>query len=784
MKLSIAWIADHLQASWKTWNVADLVAQCNTKVAEIEHFYPITINLDLFSLAQVVKAGKDGVEVFSPEWNDSYRMPIRSDVVQGATFLITKKGWVTLQDLKSGKDGLMPALHCSTQDMQGAWKESFETEDYILELDNKSITHRPDMWGHRGFAREVGALLGIPLKPETTLLEKLSAKTYETLAAATPHFPITLELQSDRVKHFAGLYIDHVDYASCVVPLAHRLLRVDLRPLNAMVDAANYVMLDLGQPLHTFDAQKITGKKIIVRAAKAQEQLIALDNQTVTLTAQDVVIADASAPLVLAGVIGGRTSAVTEDTESLFVEAACFDATTIRRTSVRHKKRTEASARFEKSLDPQLNVTGLQRYVALLREHKIPVTIQGPIITLGHLPQPTVIDIAHHTIEVRLGTPVEPATIKKILQALEFHVSAQTVGGQPGYRVTVPSFRATKDISIKEDIIEEVGRCIGYSTIKPTLPALKTEPHDIKPQLTMRNVKKHCAAALGMHEVVTYSMYYEPWLARLGWEPAEKESLSIKNPVSEHYRRLITSLVPALLDIVHQHETKQDSVRFFEWGRVWSGNNKHGNKKHGDNKHSVEQQALACIWFDRKKPLDFYAIKAEFTSLFDLLKVPVSWRKATTPPLPWYSTTQTAELVSNGVVIGTAGMVDAAFLERVMQGYAFVAELNADFLQTYRHAQPTFNPLPKYPGVWLDVSLLVPLSLTVERVAEMIKDVDARITSVVLIDFFEKDEWVDKRSLTFRYTIIDPDKTLVHDDIAALGKNVATALQKQGAAIR
>src|SRR5579859_5302037 len=423
MKLSIAWIFDHIKTDWKQVDIPDLLKKFNLMTAEIEHSYKVALDLSLFSIWQVTDVKSDKVVVFSTEWDKEFSFNKRSDAHPGNMFLITQKGWATVEDLKSEKEGLFPALTMTDNQMAGAWKNDIETEDIILEIDNKAITNRPDMWSHRGFAREMAAILNVELKSLDHFLSKHQVKHYEDVVAATPQEPFSVAVKNHTLcKHYAGLYVEEIEAAPSLLWMAYRLARIDARPISAIVDITNYVMFDIGQPMHAFDAQKISTKKIEVTLASSGQHITLLDGSKVELTSQDVVITDSRQPIALAGIMGGASTGVNADTESVFLEAACFDASHIRKTSSRLKIRTEASARFEKMLDPNLNLIAINRFLKLMHESAISMKVSDPIITLGSPPHTHIVEISHQFIESRLGVRIKPDQVKSILEKIDFIV--------------------------------------------------------------------------------------------------------------------------------------------------------------------------------------------------------------------------------------------------------------------------------------------------------------------------------------------------------------------------
>lgn len=774
MKLSLSWIFDHLEIDWKDCDIQQLIAKFNVTTAEVERYYKVAVDLSTLSAATVVEKTDIAVVVNSTEWNKKFSLPHRPDAKVGDVFLITRTGWATIADLKGEKEGLMPAITLEDKELDGSWKDTFETEDWIIEIDNKSVTHRPDMWGHRGFAREIAAILSVKLKPIQSLLETHAIKKYEDAVPATKANPFAIQVKNHTIcKYFAGLYISEVANEASLLSMAHRLLRVDARSINAIVDATNYVMLDIGQPMHAFDAAKISSKKIEPKFASAKEKLVILDGQTIELTSHDIVISDGAKPLALAGIMGGKETGITLDSNEIFLEAACFDAATIRKTSARLKLRTEASARFEKSLDPHQTVIALQRFLKLMHQAGITMKVSDSIAVIGKESPAKTIDISHAFIESRLGTSIKPEEVRSILEKIECTVDEQRRADTIMYKVTVPSFRSTKDLLIKEDLVEEVGRFHGYDTIAAVLPSFAHMPSDLNPMQTLRQIKEHLAYAMHVHEVCNYAFYDEEFMQRLGWRASG--SATLLNPVSEHWKTLVTSLVPHLLKNVEQNQAKHEHLRFFEQGRIWFAK---------ADKTIQEKKSITGIMSDRKKSVDFYQVKAMLVSFFEMLDIKVSWTKALSSDEPWYSEYQTAYLKHGEKVIGKAGKAHQLFINKVIEGDAFIFELDADYLVSYKQSVHTYKPIPKYPEVWLDISMLVPVTIAVDNVIEVISHADSRIRRVELIDFFEKEEWAGKRSLTFRYYAVDADKTMDKEEIDSIMRKVNGAVQSLGVTIR
>jgi len=797
MKISIAWVFDHIDADWKKLDMARLTELFIQTTAEIDRVYKIEVDTQNMMCLEV-SGISDQVTLHSSELNKDFVLPKRTDARVGGWYLfVNDKGtvrWATLVDLGSGKDGLVPPLIFGENDgPTGNWKKNFESVDYIFELDNKSINHRPDMWGHRGVAREMAAMLGLKLKPLDPFLAKLEIIQYGDSAPATADQPFALSIQNPvKCSRFGALYMHNVEHRPSDLFMAARLARVDGKPINAIVDATNYTMFDLGHPMHAFDAGAIPNKSIEARDAKNGDKLQLLDGEEVTLTQDDLVFASGNTSLDIAGIMGGASSAVSPKTTELLLEAGCFDAAMIRKTAERVKKRTEASTRFEKSMDPNNNVNALRRFAQLLNDLKVPNTSGKTISSLGKPAVSPVITVEHAYIESRLGTKLEPAQVIAQLQKVGFEVAEKGAS----YEAIVPTFRATKDIQGKQDIVEEVGRMFGYNNITPELPQLPLKPADLHVHNQIKIIKDTCAFVGNMREVASYNFFDEAFIQSLGWEPGE--TLAVRSPVSQNWQRLVTTLVPNLLKGIHENCADYDQLRFFEMAAVYLPGTEvkespYYAKAWKDNIDFIELKSLTGLIFEKKKALSFYDGKAILHELFERLALQVTWVKLDAPNQPYFTPFQTAQIKHNEIVIGIAAMMPQAFLSKMSEGHAFVFELDADFLINYRAPIKPFTALPKFQPNVRDISLLLPASDTVEEMSRAIVKVDPRIKDVILIDYLEslgkKDRRPEEavgedRCATFRFAIYEETKTLTKPEIDAIVQSVSDVVVARGATIR
>jgi len=780
MKISLNWIFDHIKGELSRVDIAELVSRFITTTAEIEGWKRVSVAVDQLTLAEVISIDTDAVTVRSVEHNKDYILPKRTDAVLGAWFMVfhtnNNASWATSVVFGGTKEMILPAIHCVENMRAGGWKSLTELDDYIVEVDNKSINFRPDLWGHRGLAREIAAILGLQLRNLDEFITQKDAIAHTNACTADTENPFAITIQEPEIcDRFAALYIPSVTAQASHLHMVVRLSRLDSRSIDFLVDATNYVMLDLGQPMHAFDANALQKKQLTIAYARDKEKLTLLDGETIELTRDDLVIADGDVAISLAGIMGGATTGISSGTTSVLLESAHFDPVIIRRTATHHKKRTEASIRFDKSLDPHQNTDAIKRFLFLLDSAGITYRAGKHIVSLGLLPQPKVIEIQHIFIEARLGILIKPERIVEILDTLAFHVVQSAENSEIVYTITVPTFRATKDVKIPEDIVEEIGRSIGYDTLPRVMPSLQLRPLDLHKTYTTRAIKRFLSYGLQMRELYGYSFFDESVLRELAWQPLD--FVPIKNPISENYTRLVTTLQPNLLKAVDGNSIAHTALRFYEWGRVW----------HMRGEDIVEQKSLSGIFYTQQKDdLDFYSGKEFLTRMFDELHIDVSWHSNDSINFSWNSDHQTAILMHQGTRIGTAGMVSNEVINMYSPagGSAFIFELNADYLLDYRKPLIRFNPLSKYPSVRRDASILIAASVMADTLIQAIKHVDERIESVTLIDFFTKAEWKDQKAMTFHVEIGDKEKTLTSDEVEGIWSCVLERLQEQGATIR
>jgi len=532
------------------------------------------------------------------------------------------------------------------------------------------------------------------------------------------------------------------------------------------------VMFDISQPMHVFDAANFPDKKLGVRRAINNEKLELLDGNTIALTDNDIVVTDGKNPVALAGVMGGKQASFSSAATSIIIESASFHASMVRNSATRIKHVTEASTRFSKQLDPMQNTTALLRFLALGYQAGIIDSVSEALVSVGADFQDKILSIKHSFIENRLGTKISSEQIRNILESLCFVVRFVEEAEDITYHVTVPTYRTTKDISIPEDIVEEIARLYGFENIAYKRPTRLMKSFDISLVEKIRKIKQHCAFAMKMREVRDYLFYDESFLKRIGWYPTD--AVAIKNPVSENWKVLVTSLIPHLIKNVELNSHSYEQINLFEHNNIW---------REISASESIERKALSGIFFGDKDK-NFYDYKAQLTDLFTSLDLPVTWQKCQNAIEPWFDQLQVADLVIDGVKIGRAGTLSSTFIKGIIKGKGFVFELSSDLILAYPVAAKQYTPWSKYQAVSVDISMFIAADKSADMISAAIKNVDQLIVDVELVDFFEKESWGDKRSLTMRYIISDFTQTLTKEVIDTITTKVQQAMMNLGGEIR
>ncbi len=656
-----------------------------------------------------------------------------------------------------------------------------DLRDVILEVDNKSLTHRPDLWGHHGIAREFSAIYHAPL---------LALKADDGLANSRGQSQIRVSVEGKGVggrdgfcRRYCGLQIDGVRVSPSPDWLRHRLAFIGARSVNNIVDVTNYILFELGQPLHAFDTQRIEGAEVRVRRAHQGEELDLLDGQEVKLDHEDLVIADARSAIALAGVMGGAGSQITESTTSIFLESANFAPARVRRASVRVGKRTDSSLRFEKSLDPENARTGILRAARMVLDLCPEAKVIGPLKDLAHEPAQTIeISTSAAILTRRLGAEIEAMEVRATLDRLGFLVRGDT-GGE--WKVRVPSWRATKDVSMREDLVEEIGRIHGYDQIKPFAPEWTCDSPRVNEHRRLeRTAKEFLALHCGMSEIFTYSLVGAAHCQRFGLDP--QSHLKLKNPMSEDMDRLRQEIAPMHLEKAVENQRYARSFGFFELGRVYR---KKKDRRQASDLPDERSHLAGCISFEKKIPENFYTVRHFVLSLLERLRVADA---QVVPPSeasikPWAHPGVHARVRLRSKDCGQIYRVHPA-IEAILglEGDVILFDLDFDALFESRQREIIYQSPLKYPTVPFDVAVIAPERVPVSEIQEKIEKAAGKLLlSAEVFDVFHGEQsGQGQKSVAFHLIFGALDRTLSGEERKEIEERVMEALKSSGFPLR
>ncbi|MDR1397802.1 MAG: phenylalanine--tRNA ligase subunit beta [Desulfarculales bacterium] len=624
-------------------------------------------------------------------------------------------------------------------------------EDYIIELDNKSITHRPDLWGHYGFARELAAIFERPLK--NLVLWDLNTSQH------LPLYPLQID-NMELCPGYACIALDNLTPSPSPLSVQWRLYAAGMRSINLLVDLTNYVMLETGQPMHAFDGDYITSVRVAPLARDGAE-FTTLDGMKRKMLASDLMIWNQQEPVGVAGVMGGLHSEVTSDTGRILLEAANFQPMTIRRTAVRLNLRTDASIRFEKDLPKSFTTLSIARFLRLCAEAGQTPVLRSRLTCAGAVTDPeTVISIPSDYISRYVGENVSGPLIKKILTSLGFTCQEEN----EMFRVSVPPHRSRRDISIKQDIVEEVARFYGYDNIIPRLPDAAITSYTFNEEHRAEHkLRRFLSQAQGLCEVHGYSWYDDRWLTELDCN-LSGPFLTLQNPTSPDKSKLRQSLIPGLLQCIRQNYDKRQEIKLYELGHCYWPENDDGSR---------ERTFLAAVLFqagDAEITEElFRTAKAIFEDCLRILNVPdFNYQIMDTTLNSWALAASALTVHRAEINIGSAGYLTGPILKAFKKN-ANIAWLEMDLTALTGTAFPEINYKPQsdFPISWLDISIMFPKAASFKMLETRLDNFRHELVmSREFISFYEgKNLDGDMRSYTFRYVIGSFQRTLTTKDI-------------------
>jgi len=630
------------------------------------------------------------------------------------------------------------------------------TPDTVIEVDNKSLTHRPDLWGHYGMAREVAAITRQSLRDPAKL---------DLLPKGDAAIGVEIEDLS-LCPRYSALVFENVTVGPSPLWLQYRLEAIGLNTINNVVDVTNYVMAELAQPMHAFDADKLHGQTIFVRSARAGEQIVALNEESYQLSSSNLVIADAEAPIAIAGVIGGLHSAIDAGTKRIVLESACFQAVSVRKTSVALKLRTDASMRFEKSQDPVNTVRGLALARELLEQVSPGIRVVGGVADRkAELKKPPPIELTLDWLIRKLGRPVNATEVRAILEALDFGVTEKAPGH---FSVTVPSWRATKDISIKDDLLEEVGRMIGYDSITPQAPLIESVVPPENPMRRYQRRVRSMAAAQGFTEVYNYSFISEEMARAFHFDPAAH--VRVANPIASDQTLMRMSLLPGIWKNILDNSRHLTSFRLFEIGREI-------HPSRGILPDEIPHFVAAIYAREGDGRASLFELKRLAECLMPGCEV---------EPAPARPFEHPQRAVAVRWRSETIGRIFELHPTLGVEGRAAILDLDLAILERLDKREVRYQSLRRYPTSAFDLSVVADLRQPAGEIERRLAE--AAGAGLVDIEFVREYTGAplpsDRKSVSFRLTVGASDRTLSSEEVAVIRDRVIEAMHNAGFELR
>ena len=641
-----------------------------------------------------------------------------------------------ISDENSGIMVLDPSLKNGTD-----LKEIFDIDDIVFEVDNKSLTNRPDLWGHYGIAREFAALTKKELKPLS-----LTEPVYD----GDEKIPVKVT-REDLVYRYSCLRVSDIKESVSPVNMRIRLYYCGMRGINLLADLTNYIMLELGQPTHAFDARRIDSIK--VGTPDGEMKFTTLDGAERDIDTETLLIYNNDTPVAIAGIMGGLDSEIIDGTTSVVLESANFDGVSVRKSSSRLGLRTDASMRYEKTLDPEITITAIKRFLNLLLEIDPGAKVSSQITDeyVKHYPEIKLsFDKAY--VDKYTGIDIPDEQILSTLNLLGFNATLEN--GEFG--VTVPSWRATKDVTIKADVIEEITRIYGYDNFEITTTKSALTP--VRATVLHRDsdwIKDILVQRYMMNEVHSYIWCDGTKYKKLGIEV--EPNVSILNIATPENGTLRNSMLPTLLTFAYENRQYAPSFGLFEIGRVVKGVTAENTCN--------ERRTLGVVLFDKtksEKELYFKAVEI-VRYICDQLRHTAPSFSRITPAHSWQHPKNTSEILIGGEKVGEICTLHPSNLKKIDKAASVVCiEVDMDDFEKAQVTQLGFNEPSKFPGVDYDLSLVTNGKKYDEISKGWRKENIAELDAVTLVDTYELD---GEMSITLRFSFSSPERTLSMDEI-------------------
>jgi len=632
-------------------------------------------------------------------------------------------------------------------------------DDHVVEFE---ITpNRPDCLSVIGLAREAAATFDKPCRFHQPVVKGGAEGVLpELLDVETP--------AADLVPRYTARMVRNVKIAPSPKWMRERLRAMGVRPINNIVDITNYVMLEYGQPMHAFDYRYVKGGKIVVRRAEEGEELTTLDGQVRKLNANHLVIADETRAVGLAGIMGGENSEIVSDTADVVFESACFDGTCIRKGALALGMRTEASAKFEKGLDPLNTLPAVNRACELVELLGAGEVVDGVIDILNHVPQPRVLKLEPDKINALLGTDVAADEMVRILEKLDFKVE--------GDQVTVPSWRG--DVEAMADLAEEVARFYGYNNIPTTLMRGETTLGGYSPEQKLEQKLGSACRTCGYDEIITYSFISPTYYDKIRWpeNAPNRKSFKILNPLGEDTSIMRTTVLPSMLEILtRNYNFRNKAAKLYEVGKIYLPG--------GEDGLAIESKVLSMGAYG--PDMDFFAMKGAIESLLAEIRAKfVRFEPCTDNPS--YHPGRCATVWADSDCLGVFGQIHPLVARNYgVDTELYCAELSFDELMLARGADPEYTPLPKFPSVTRDIAVVCAESVSVGALEDCIRrGAKGLLKEVKLFDIY-RGKGVDdgKKSVAFNLTLRADDRSLTSEEADEDVKSILETLKAELSAV-
>lgn len=656
--------------------------------------------------------------------------------------------------------------------------EALGLQDWVIEIDNKSLTHRPDLWGVRGLAAELGAIYDRPLKPLDLSLPEVGSE---------PAFEVRIETPA--CSRYMGLVLENVQAGPSPDWMRHLLLAVGQRPIDGLVDLSNFVMLDLGQPNHVFDLAEVPGG-IVVREASEACSFTTLDGEERALQAGDMLVCSADQPVALAGIMGGLASRVGQAGSQWFLEVATFQPATVRRTSSRLGLRTDSSTRFEKHLDPTLPAKALAHFARLLSEWQPAVRLPAAISDSGDWTDPALeIELSGDHVRRALGADLGDDEMRSILERLGLGCS----GGNGTWTVAIPSARATKDLTLPQDLVEEVGRIYRYGNVPEAALVADVVPPPLDARRNLvRRVQDRLAGAGRMQEVLSYSFQSDALLDILGM--SDEPHVRVINPVAAGLSRVRRAVLPSLLGVLTEGRRQREDLRLFEVGKAYVPD------PNAEDGQPTERHELALVWatpqgaanerFDHARLLHLRGILQD---LFDHLGLETPTWERDDQPLSWAHPARALVVRVHDSAQPLARLADlhpevalALGLEGELASDTALAQVSLDVVLAAPRKVSSYVPIPRFPGVKLDVAVLTSEDTRAGDVRALIEKAGkGLVRDLELFDLYRGESLGEgRKSLAYHLQLQSDKRTLSDKDCARFLDRLERGLGERGCELR